>query len=290
VISALRNPDIIALQEVENINVLNDLAQSIQSTPGGVTYTTALVPSNDVGGIDNGYLYRADRLTGVVVDQLGFNERLTLDDSCLHDRPPLRMRAVFQGVPFSLFNVHNRSLSGADAATTDGARIRRKRFEQADSIYAMLRSEQLAFPGQPVAVVGDFNAFEYSDGFVDSIGIIRGIVRPALLLSPTRPGTDPPALTNLVDLLAPEQRYSFIFQNSAQSLDHALVNAAALNLLGSAVYLRNNTDAPAHVFTEGPASCTTPYAPVCSQRVSDHDAVLVRFGDVIWRHGFEAED
>ena len=57
--------------------------------------------------------------------------------------------------------------------------MRLKRFEQAESIATMIQDLQITDPGIPLAVVGDFNAFEFTDGYVDSVGIIKGDFEPA---------------------------------------------------------------------------------------------------------------
>ena len=74
-----------------------------------------------------------------------------------------------------------------------------------------------------VVVIGDFNAFEFSDGFVDAVGHIRGVFDPAdSLLS----GADlvDPDLMNQVFSLPEGERYSFIFRGNSQVLDHALTS------------------------------------------------------------------
>lgn len=53
------SPQVLALQEVENINVLNDIGNLI-FTSGGPKYRSILLEGNDISGIDIGYLIRAD--------------------------------------------------------------------------------------------------------------------------------------------------------------------------------------------------------------------------------------
>jgi hypothetical protein len=116
-----------------------------------------------------------------------------------------------------------------------------------------------------LAVVGDFNAFEFTDGFVDVVGQIAGDLDPAdNLLS----GADlvNPDLAILTETVVPaEARYSFIFQGSAQAIDHALASAALQPLVAGVEYGRGNADA-ALLLIDDPA---TPL------RSSDHDGLVL---------------
>ena len=125
-------PDVLAVQEVEDIETLQDLADRIATDDPSLAYTPFLEEGNDFGGIDVGFLVR-DTVRVLDTEQVGADVRFTWDDSLLHDRPPLVMVAELPGfsVPFTvtLVVVHLRSLGGIDDAA-DGERVRRKRFEQ----------------------------------------------------------------------------------------------------------------------------------------------------------------
>ncbi|MEE8523228.1 MAG: hypothetical protein V3T72_04795, partial [Thermoanaerobaculia bacterium] len=54
----LDSPDILALQEVESLNVANDLAARILTDDASVDYSAELIEGNDIGGIDVGFLVR----------------------------------------------------------------------------------------------------------------------------------------------------------------------------------------------------------------------------------------
>jgi hypothetical protein len=61
----LLNPDIIGVQEVENLTALNDLAGQI-SSDGGPTYIAFSLDGNDAAGLDVGLLVKTDLVTGGV--------------------------------------------------------------------------------------------------------------------------------------------------------------------------------------------------------------------------------
>ncbi len=223
ILDVLGAPDILAVQEVEKVEVLEDLAADIAAVEPGVVYAARLVEGNDVGTIDVGFLVR-DTVTIDAVTQYGYAERLTFDDSLLNDRPPLllegRYTAGGSNMPISVLVVHGRSLSGIDSPSS-GPRVRQKRFEQAQFVAQLVQDQQIANPDVALAVVGDFNAFEFTDGYVDVVGQKAGDFDPALSLL-SGPDLVDPNLTNQVLSLAAEERYSFIFRGSAQVLDHAL--------------------------------------------------------------------
>ncbi len=272
-------PDVLAVQEVENLNVLEQLAIQI-AADGGPAYSSFLVEGNDVGGIDVGFMTRDDRVMVQSTTQFLADLTLSVDGSLLHDRPPLVLDAVFQGdgatFPFSVMVVHNRSLSGIDDPSS-GPRVRQKRLEQAETIAALVQSIQTTDPDLPLVVTGDFNAFQFSDGFVDAVGVIRGNPGEALL-----PGQDlvDPDLSNAIEGLDPAEQYSFIFGGNAQVLDHALVSAAAAPSVSGVEYARGNVDAPNALMDDA----TTPL------RVSDHDGLVLFLAAVLDSDGDGVED
>lgn len=242
----LGSPNVLAVQEVDDLATLNALAAQILSDDATVSYTAQLVEGNDVGGIDVGYLLDST-IGNVVVTQLGAAETLTLDGSLLHDRPPLLLEADYTGngmdFPFAALVVHNRSLSNIDDPT-DGNRVRQKRLEQANSIAQMAQDFQTNNPTVPLVVLGDFNAFEFSDGYVDVTGRMAGNFVDAddLVMDPTDVVT--PDLTIQTLNVPAEDRYSFIFGGSSQALDHAITTTSMDPFVRGMEFGRGNADAP----------------------------------------------
>jgi predicted extracellular nuclease len=268
VVDVLGAPDVVAVQEVENLFVLEQLAAAIAVADPAAVYTAYLEEGNDVGGIDNGFLVR-DTVTVHAVTQLGAAETLSLDGSPLHDRPPFLLEGTWSGGGTSLdvavLNLHQRSLSGIETS----ARTRQKRLEQAESVAVKVQDLQTVDPGIVLAVVGDYNAFQFSDGFVDVVGRIAGdFVEADDLLD--GPDLVDPNLANQVLTLPAGERYSFVFDGSAQVLDHALTSLAATGLVRGFEYGRGNADAAA-------AHGSDPGSPLAA---SDHDGfVLFLAGD-----------
>ena len=278
--NTLDAPDILAVQEVDGLPAIQDLATQIQTDDASIVYTAQLIDGQDIGGIDVGFLVR-DNVTIDGLNQLGADEFISLDPTDpLHDRPPLLLDATvsvgMETRQIKVMVVHNRSFSSIDDPT-DGNRVRVKRLEQAESIAQKVQTQQTMNPDVPLIVIGDFNDFEFTDGYVDAIGHIKGDFDPAdALLS----GTDfvSPNLFNVVETLPTDERYSFIFRKNAQVLDHALLSTAAMNIFVSMEYGRGNADA-AEIQQDDP---------LVGYAVSDHDGLVVylRVGR-IFADGFE---
>ena len=99
-------------------------------------------------------------------------------------------------------------------------------------------------PTERIVSVGDYNAFQFNDGYVDSIGTIKGTPAPAdQVLLPSDDLVNP-NLVDLVDTAPADQRYSFIFDGNAQELDHVLVTQNLVPLSNGLSCERNNADFP----------------------------------------------
>lgn len=302
----LHAPDVIGVVEVENISVLTRLADRInadavaagQPDPG---YVAHLREGNDIGGIDVGFLVRTHDVGGRprvqvnAVTQHGADTLMPNPDgssSLLNDRPPLELDAVVnfadgRQYPVTVIVAHNRSLSGVqnDAAgsggwATVGARVRAKRQMQAEYLANLIQGMQAADAQRQIVVLGDFNAFEFNDGLVDALGVISGQPSPDNTTVVPGDGSSPvtPALRNAVALMAPDQRYSFVFDYTAQSLDHVLYNQAVADsplLAGiEASHARLNADFPETARNDSNSPL----------RLSDHDptVLLLRLQSLKW--------
>ncbi|MEO1085903.1 MAG: thrombospondin type 3 repeat-containing protein [Acidobacteriota bacterium] len=269
VLGVLDAPDILAVQEVESLTVLNGLANDIAALNPGVVYATRLIEGNDIGTVDVGYLVR-DTISISAVTQLGALETFTFEGNLgvVHDRPPLLLEGDFidNGVPFPVATlvIHNRSLSRIDDPA-DGPRVRQKRLEQAQSIAQMVQDFQTARPTVPLVVLGDVNAYEFTDGFVDVVGQIVGDVVPAdNLLS--GPDLVDPNLVIETTLIPQEERYSFIFGGLSNALDHALSSTAADPFVRGLQYGRGNADAALTTFSSDNSTAIA---------ASDHDGLVL---------------
>ncbi len=260
-------PDVLAVQEVENLATLEALAARIADDDPSVRYTAWLLEGNDPGGIDIGFLTRESFQVDSLI-QLGADEPFPFDgrDSTLWDRPPLllRGRATGNGEPFPLvlLAVHLRSMGGIDG--DNAAFVREKRHRQAVWLSEAVQQIQEADPGVRLVVLGDFNAFQFTDGWVDVMGQVTGSPDPLGALLPATDQVEPD-LRNQVLTVDADRRHSFVHEGSAQVLDHVLTSAALDPWVRGAAFGRGNADAP-RALAEVPGT---------AERCSDHDGLVL---------------
>jgi hypothetical protein len=215
-------PHIIALQEVENLYVLQQIAAEIRDLYQ-TDYHLVLIPGQDVSGINLAFLVRAD-VEIKKTEQLFRHEKFEQTGNPLFSRPPLYLEACAIEYCISLLNVHLRSMRGINSAR-DGRRVSGKRRRQAETIAAWSNRFQQSRPAASLLLLGDFNALTPSDEYVDVAGIILGHPdnRTARL-----PGRDllEPDLVDITELIPSAKRYSFIFRHKKQQLDYMFVNAS----------------------------------------------------------------
>lgn len=267
---ALKAPDVLVVQEVEKLAVLQDLAARITTDDPNVVYTPYLLEGNDVGGIDIGFLVR-NTIQVASVTQFGASDTFTFNSTTaiLNDRPPLVLQGSYVSAtgaipfPITVIGVHQRSLSSIDDPL-DGPRVREKRHQQALRLSQYIQSLQTADSDIHLVVAGDFNAFEFTDGYVDVMGQVTGNPDPAGSLIPATDEVNPD-LTNQTFNLPADQRYSFVFDGSAQSLDHALTSTGLDLWVRGVEHSRGNADVP---FSFG----SDPSTPL---RSSDHDGTVL---------------
>jgi uncharacterized protein len=276
----MRTPDVIGVEEMENLTTLQAVANKVNADAiaGGdpdPNYQAYLVEGNDIGGIDVGFLVKSARVGVIDVTQEGkdttYIDPTNNQPALLNDRPPLILRATIQpsvGQPFPVTVIvnHLRSLSGVDDPS-DGARVRAKRRAQAEFLADLIQARQSADPNEHIISVGDYNAFQFNDGYVDSIGTIKGTPTPEDQVVLASNDLVDPDLTDLLELEPADQRYSFVFDGNAQELDHILVTPNLLELRNGLHYARVNADFP-EVFR---SDANRP------ERLSDHDPSIAYF-------------
>ena len=266
VVDVLGAPDVLAVQEIGSASDLDGLAAAVNDLAADVVYTSVLEPSSS--DIEVGLLVRSS-VAVAAVQSFGEAAQFELDGESWRtfDRPPLLLtgEVVDNGEPFplSVLDVHLRSMNGIDEAR-DGPFVRAKRAAQARWLAAWLESRQQSQPEERLVVVGDFNAFQFTDGWVDVLGTIVGAPDPAGAMVPAEDLVTRD-LTVWTTRIEPEERYSFVFEGNAQAFDHVLTVAPMNDWVREVVYGRGNADSPV-VWQEQPAS---------PLRSSDHDGVVL---------------
>jgi hypothetical protein len=316
----LHAPVVVDLEEIENLSVARDLVSHI-GTYCATTYVPYVIPGNDVSGINIGILVRSD----VVVSSVTQMYKASLTANCggtpppascgLNDRPPVLMRASWNGYPFALLAIYDRSLSGLGDPTKPY--IGPKRAEQAAQIAQIVQAFQsggtLTGAGNaqqdatgtitngtfnivgdttvPLIVAGDFNAYEFSDGYADVTGMIKGTAVQSQNLywfSGSAVDTDTPAyvapnpvLIDSGDRAVAANRYSYNFSGLRQEIDHILLSQRAMRDFVSIGNAHGNADSSGS--SAAVLDNTTP------ARSGDHDGQVITLTiDRIFANGLES--
>lgn len=287
----LDNPDIVGLVEIADLETAQRVAEAINGNefgtcPASPAYRAYLRSTN--GSQRLAYLVKTAPVAGgqprvavESVQQLAEAETLTAPDGSagglLFDRAPLHLVATVRGDNGEVFPVNvllNHTLSllevnslrtRADSWGTEGNRSRGKRRQQAVRLSQLVEGIQSADPSAPLVLIGDYNAFDFSDGYVDVMGIIAGTPAPAdQVLVPGASAVTRP-LVNLLGTKPAAQRYSYVFEGNVQTLDHALVNDVVLATTEARLlHARVNADFAVD-------NAADPTVPV---RSSDHDPLV----------------
>lgn len=257
IVNLMNAPDILAVQEVRSLVVLQDLSNLIKETHPDIIYTPHLISNGTSGGfvINVGYLVK-NTVSNVQVTQLGAEEQFSQGGD-LHYRPPLLLEGNFNSTPpqpISVLNLHLKSLNNITQTST-----KLRRHEQAISVAQMVE-ERI---NQNLFVVGDFNAFQFSDGYVDVVNQIAGT--PSLGAEYSVQNIVSIPLINQSLTLPIEEQYSYVYQNNAQILDHCLTTDLQELTVNKMQYMRGNAD-----FPEDFENQISP-----NYRTSDHDGFVV---------------
>ncbi len=275
----LKMPDVIGMVEAENLSALKRLAERINkdvelSGAENPKYDAYLVEGNDPGGIDSGFLVKRSRVEVLETVQFGkddeFKNPVSKNDVHLNDRPPFLLRASIKngGTPFEFTVIvnHLKSFRGYDDEK-DAPFVRMKKKLQAEFLAKFVNERQKANPNERIALIGDFNFYQFSDGIMDVIGTIKGT--PAAKDSLIVPMDDlvESDLVNLVDLIDPKKRYSYVFDGNGQVLDHFIVNGPFRKNVVGFGFAHINSDFP-EIYRNDPNRV---------ERFSDHDSALAIF-------------
>jgi uncharacterized protein len=278
--NVLNLPDVVTLEEVENQSVANDIAAQINTDAGVANLYTAYSTDNstyytqDGTGISVGFLVK-NTVNKLSVSQFGQKQTFTPTTSTnpitLNDRPWLVLQAgVKRGTgiadyPVTIIVNHMKALTGVNSTTSTSTR--QKKELQAEAIATYIQGLQAS--GKHVISGGDFNAFEFSDGYTDTLATYTNTnVLPATqVVQPGVAGLVTPPLVDLTLTLPGNQRWSYVEDGNAQVLDHIVVTSDLATAGAHLAYAHVNSDFPATAYNDA----TTP------ARSSDHDIAVGYF-------------
>lgn len=249
---AVQAPDIIAVTGVEGSRALDDLAAYMESGAlCAMGYAAHVARGNDPQGLDIGFLVKArevspgvPRVTVHEMTQIGAAALLQGPASAtrpLFAQPPLFLRASVSDsrgnqAGVSVLATQFRDETGLSSArpgedgwATESDAAMAQRAQQASHVAHWIQARQVAHPDEALLVLGGFEANQFSDGRVDTVGILAGATPPpdTVWLSVASPVTRPLAV--LVPAWGESERTTAITQGSQQALDHALASRALLD-------------------------------------------------------------
>ena len=265
IVNYLGTPDVLGLIEVANPETLADIAtrvgtiaandpayQSVMVSTSGTQRLGLLLKKSLIGGQPRVTLVGAAQEYGAGLHVL-CPDGVSYTAGLLNDRPPLVVDLLIAGpngsqLPVTVINNHLKSMidldSTADADANyacfndplnpgggEGRRNRAKRQQNAEFLAELVQQFQAADASRAIVLVGDFNAYEFNDGYADLMGTIKG--EPSANDATVVPddGTDlvNPNLILLTELAPRDERYSYTFAGNAQTIDHILVNEAVVS-------------------------------------------------------------
>jgi predicted extracellular nuclease len=288
----MRTPYIIGVAEIFELTGLQALATEINTISPGRTYVAHLVEADGTSADsdqDVGFLVDTSRVQINSVTQIElagcdgmpancntYIDPNTGNPALLNDRPPLVLDANIDPSGANLHVIvvvnHLRSFIDIELVSGEGPRVRAKRKAQGEFLADLLQDLQTANPTTSVISVGDYNAFQFNDGYTDPIATIKG--QPTAdeeLVVDQSPDLVDPNYANLIEQLLPGEQYSFIFEGTPQALDHVIVNTVAHSRVTRIAIARNNTDFPE---TPAGAFANDTGRP---ERCSDHDMPVAYF-------------
>jgi len=211
-ILAAGTPTIVALQEVEHLGILEDLAA--HELLSELDYIPVLMEGTDSRGIDVGYLVRSDQATLLDVHQHPAPEGIT-------SRHPLLIQVQVEtssgSITINVINNHFTSMSGGELATEP------RRSAQAAWNVSLLEGVLAEDPDAQVIILGDLNSY-YDAKPID-------ILREA-------------GLRHVFEILDPDERYTYIYQGASQVLDHILITQGLMDILRRVEIFHTNADYP----------------------------------------------
>ncbi|WP_257985810.1 chitobiase/beta-hexosaminidase C-terminal domain-containing protein [Bacillus sp. M6-12] len=274
IVNNLKQPDIIGLTEVQDNDGETDsgntdasqsfeaLIAKIKELGGGDYLYTDVAPLDKQdggapgGNIRVGFLYKKDRVTlvpgtkGTATEAVDFeNGKLTLNPGRIDptnsafesSRKPLAAQFEFNGknviVVANHFNSKGGDLPLFGKVQPPVLQSEIQRMKIAEIVNGFVKDVKAKDPNANIVLLGDFNDFEFSN----TLRVLKGN-----------------ELTNMIEKVPAEQRYSYNYQGNAQVLDHILVsNNLAVGTQVDIVHINSG-------FMEEHG------------RASDHDPVLIQ--------------
>jgi hypothetical protein len=286
IINYHKSPDILAVQGATPASL--SLLQSAISAVSGPSYTISTASTADSSGLVNAFFVNDAKFDGAptAVQALASATYTTASSTtaALFDRSPLVLTAKIKrrGISDYQLTLINASFYPRTdlSSTTLSEETRIHREQQAEQLTTQVL-ESLETAGKHVMVMGGFDSFEFSDGYVDTMGIVDGAEAASGTVwlydsnynsvalenttttakNLTAYAADSTATVNPV-----VDRYTYVESGSAEQPDHILISTEMAGLV-AIDYARFGADFP--------VSLTYDISTV--ERASSHDGLIAYF-------------
>lgn len=290
-----KSPDIVAVQGATPA-ALADLVTAIQGL--GTSYTLTEVSTADSNGLVNAFLVNettnlfdgAPTVTQLLTTSTYTNTSSTV--SKLFGRSPLDLtvKVLRTGISDYAMHIVNTTLLSRSglSSTSTSQDTRQQREQQAMALATYLTSLETA--GDHVMVTGGFDSFEFSDGYVDTLGILDGLeatntddgayvwlydgASTSTLVDTTTssPNLTATATAGASTVTPTTSRYTYVESGTAEQPDHILLSSEMSSLV-SIDYARFGADFPDSLtYTTSSSTMAT-----MVERASTHDGLIAYF-------------
>lgn len=247
IVFGLRQPDVLAVQEVENQESLRKLAEAVASKGGKPGYQVLHHVGPDNGGHHSGFMVRSD---WKVMSNKVILTHEKLGRARLFDRPPMLVRLQTpSGKVFDVINVHLKSLMGS-TDPNKWKKVAQKRQRQAEALATWLEQRLTQKGEPPFVVLGDFNALpagtDNLPGGVDVMAMLQNS-----------------GMNNVINQLPAKEQFSYVFRCEPEVLDYALLSPGWQ--LRQSAFSRGNAEGLRHYESD----------PDTAVRSSDHDGLVL---------------
>jgi predicted extracellular nuclease len=245
-------PDVLALEEIENAQVLDDILARPELA--GLGYRYVLGEFADTRGIRNAVLYRAGKVALDSVTQPNPHTDMTPEDPNLPQGDKLFARAPIEahftqlGADGARTGAHLTVIANHFKSKLGGPMYEPRRVAQGAFVGDLVDAARAAQPGVPVLVLGDLNATPADGAYKALVARPDGTVRAH----------------DTVDSLPLADRYSYIYRKSHDLLDHLMVDPEHVGAVDGVRIL--------HV--DSGSTDKARFVPGTANGISDHDPVL----------------
>lgn len=261
IIEELLLPEILVVQEVENTAILQVLGDRVNEE-AGTDYLAVSFETSDARGIETGFLFNQQMVQLIDAFQLtGPDVEAAFGSSSPSPgREPIVGNFDVGGEVITIIGNHFKSkggddpLFGANWPPVRSTETQRK--AQAEAVRRYVSSRLAEDPNSLIVVAGDLNDFQFGEPG-------EGADHPASILEGF--GDEIP-LTNIINLVRPQDRFTYLYEGNSQVLDHILISPALLRYHVGQNILHFNAGYPYSLADD----------PTTAHRSSDHDPVELR--------------